>query len=344
MSKPPLPSQVGASSNHFCTPGSETEERARCDISVIIPVFNEAESLPELYARLDTVLSELGSSYEILFCNDGSTDGSSELIDRLVSANKGVGAVHLRRNFGKAAALDSGFRLARGRIIITMDADLQDEPQEIPRFLAKLDDGYDVVSGWKQVRNDPLSKTIPSRLFNAVVSRTSGIKLHDFNCGFKAYRSEALENLHLYGELHRYVPALLFWQGFRVTEIPVKHHSRQFGHSKYGAGRLLKGFFDLLTVILNTRYRSRPLHLFGFAGVALIILGAGCLSYLTVLWFLGLGPIGNRPLLLFGLLLVMVGVQLVSTGLLGELVNRSQYPENRDYVTRDILPPEDNDE
>lgn len=311
----------------------------RTPISIVIPVYNEVESLNELYERLSIVLSEINRTFEIIFINDGSTDGGAAALNQIAEDNSSVGVVHLRRNFGKAAALDAGFREARGEIVITMDADLQDEPAEIPRFLQKLDEGFDVVSGWKQLRHDPLSKTLPSKLFNWVVSRVSGLKLHDFNCGFKAYRRQALENLRVYGELHRYLPAILFWQGFQITEIPVQHHSRRFGKSKYGAARLLKGFFDLLTVVLNTRYRSRPLHLFGLAGAILIILGIGCLSYLSVLWMLGEGPIGNRPLLFLGLLLVMVGVQLVSTGLLGELIKRSQYPEAHDYVIRSTQAP-----
>jgi len=309
------------------------------EISVVVPLFNEEGSINELHARLSEALASRSEPYEILFVNDGSTDGSADRLEQLAARDAFVGVIHFRRNFGKAAALDAGFRRAQGRVVITMDADLQDEPAEIPNLLAKLNEGYDVVSGWKKVRHDPPGKTLPSKLFNRVVSVTSGIQLHDFNCGFKAYRAEALEGLSIYGELHRYLPVLLFWRGFRVTEIPVLHHPRKHGHSKYGWERLAKGFFDLLTVLLNTRYRSRPLHLFGLMGLLLGLLGGAILVYLTVLWFMGVRPIGNRPLLLLGLLMVMVGVQLVSTGLLGELINRSQPHESTRYVIGKVTAP-----
>jgi glycosyltransferase involved in cell wall biosynthesis len=244
-----------------------------------------------------------------------------------------VGVVHFRRNFGKAAALDAGFRRARGQIIFTMDADLQDDPNEIPNFLAKLEEGNDVVSGWKKKRNDPLGKTLPSKLFNFTVSRASGLRLKDFNCGFKAYRSEAVQGLGLYGELHRYIPVLVHFRGFRVAEIAVVHHPRTSGSSKYGVERLVKGFFDLLTVLLITRYRTRPLHLFGGVGLVFALIGFSCLAYLTVIWFLG-HRIGTRPLLSFGVLMVLVGVQLVSTGLLGEMISSTQVGVQPHYEIR----------
>lgn len=305
-----------------------------------MPVFNEAESLPQLYARLSEVLTPLQKRWELLFVDDGSTDNSGDAIESLRASDQRVGVIRFRRNFGKAAALDAGFKRCRGEVVITMDADLQDDPKEIPRFLDALDAGNDVVSGWKKVRHDPLGKTLPSKVFNVVVSRVSGLHLHDFNCGFKAYRAAALDNLSLYGELHRYVPVLLHARGFRITEIAVEHHPRQFGHSKYGFKRFAKGFFDLLTVLLNTRYRTRPLHLFGLGGALLGTAGFAILAYLTVLWFAGLGPIGNRPLLFLGLLLVMVGVQLVSTGLLGELINHSNRAQGTDYAIGELQLPD----
>lgn len=310
------------------------------EISVVIPLFNEEGSLVALHEKLTGVLRRIGRSYEILFVNDGSTDKSGEIIDGLVEADPHVGVVHFRRNFGKAAGLDAGFKRARGRIVFTMDADLQDDPEEIPNFLAKLDEGYDLVSGWKKKRHDPLGKTLPSKLFNFTVSRVSGLKLNDFNCGFKAYRADAIAKLDLYGELHRYVPVLVFWRGFRVTQIAVQHHARQWGKSKYGIERMAKGFFDLLTVLLITRYRSRPLHLFGFGGLLLMGLGFLCLAYLTVLWFMGEG-IGQRPLLFLGLLLMMVGVQVVTVGLLGEMINNASGGSGgrMSYVIREELAP-----
>lgn len=310
------------------------------EISVVIPLLNEAGTLRALHEKLIEVLTAVGKPYEILFVNDGSTDESASILDELAAADPHVGVIHFRRNFGKAAALDAGFRRARGDVVFTMDADLQDDPEEIPNFLAKLAEGWDLVSGWKQKRRDPLAKTLPSKLFNRTVSLVSGLKLNDFNCGFKAYRREAVEGLDLYGELHRYVPVLVFWRGFRVTQIAVRHHPRRWGKSKYGIERMAKGFFDLLTVLLITRYRTRPLHLFGLGGLAMASLGFFCLAYLTVLWFLG-ESIGHRPLLLLGLLLMVLGVQLVSVGLLGEMMNnaRSRAGLGVSYFVRAVREP-----
>jgi glycosyltransferase involved in cell wall biosynthesis len=308
-------------------------------ISVVIPLLDEEGTLVELHERLSAVLGARGEPYEILFVDDGSRDGSPAILRRLAEQDPAVGYVRFRRNFGKSAALDAGFRRARGRFIVTMDADLQDDPDEIPRLLATLEErDLDLVSGWKKKRHDPLGKTLPSKVFNFVVSRLTGLHLNDFNCGLKAYRAEALADVALYGELHRYIPVLVDWNGFRVGEIPVQHHPRKWGHSKYGVERMAKGFFDLLTVILLTRYRRRPLHLFGWAGLSMFALGFLCLAYLTVLWFLDMGPIGTRPLLFLGLLLVMVGVQLISTGLLGEMINSTRQVE-AGYIIREEQAP-----
>lgn len=309
------------------------------EISVVIPLYNEAETLEELHRQLKEVLEEQRRSYEILFVDDGSTDQSPEILARLTESDERVGVVAFRRNFGKAAALDAGFKQARGHTIITMDADLQDDPSEIPQFIAKLEAGFDLVNGWRKLRRDPWHKLLPSKIFNKMVVVLSGIRLRDFNCGFKACRAEALKDIDLYGELHRFIPVLVFSRGFRVTEIPVRHHPRRSGKSKYGLARLPKGFFDLMTVLLNTRYRTRPLHLFGFAGLLLSGLGFLVLSYLTVLWFMGVRPIGNRPLLFLGLLLMVVGVQLISTGLLGELINRAQQGDTPNYVIQSVSRP-----
>ena len=303
-------------------------------ISIVVPFLDEEGSLEALHAKLTEVMVGIGQSYEIVLVDDGSRDGSSGIADALAERDPHVGVVHFRRNFGKAAALDAGFKRARGRIIFSMDADLQDDPAEIPNFLAKLDEGYDLVSGWKQKRRDPIGKTLPSKVFNMVVAQTSGLKLKDFNCGFKAYRAEALAGLELYGDLHRYVPVLVHFRGFRVTQIPVMHHPRRTGVSKYGVERMVRGFFDLLTILLITRYRARPLHLFGGVGLAFAALGFGCLVYLTVLWFEGRG-IGQRPLLLLGVLLVLLGIQLISTGLLGEMIGSVQVRDRPHYVVRD---------
>jgi glycosyltransferase involved in cell wall biosynthesis len=272
-----------------------------------------------LHQRITTVVEGLTDHYEILFINDGSTDGSASVLERLWRSDKHVKVLQLRRNFGKAAALAVGFEEAKGDIVITMDADLQDDPEEIPRLVACLRDGYDVVSGWKQDRQDPPSKTLPSRLFNWVVSRTTGLKLHDFNCGFKAYRREVVKNVRLYGELHRFIPALAHGQGFRVTELPVKHHPRRFGKSKYGIERLLRGFFDLMTVLFLTRYLKKPLHLFGSIGLLVFVVGMIINFYLVWLKIQG-QSIGTRPLLSLGVLMVLVGIQLFCTGLIAELL------------------------
>jgi glycosyltransferase involved in cell wall biosynthesis len=311
---------------------------AEPDLSVVIPFLDEEGSLEELHIKLSAVLATTGLSYEILFIDDGSRDRGGDLAQQIAARDPQVGIVRFRRNFGKAAALDAGFKRARGKIIFTMDADLQDDPDEIPNFLAKLDEGYDLVSGWKKKRLDPLGKTLPSKLFNFVVSRVSGLKLKDFNCGFKAYRRETVQELDLYGELHRYVPVLVHFRGFRIAQIPVRHHPRRSGSSKYGMDRLVKGFFDLLTVLVITRYRARPLHLFGGVGLVFAFVGFCCLAYLTVIWFTG-QSIGTRPLLLLGVLLMLVGVQLVSTGLLGEMISSTQIGVRAHYeVVTERLP------
>ena len=308
------------------------EEDARPLVSFIIPLLDEALTIGDLRDQIAAEMARLAvERYEIVFVDDGSTDGSSELLDRLHGEDARVSVIHFRRNFGKAAAIDAGFSHSRGRIIFTMDADLQDDPGEIGHFLARLDEGYDLVNGWKRVRHDPITKTLPSKLFNMTLSSISGLALHDFNCGFKAYRREAASAIDVYGELHRYIPILVHWKGFRVTEIEVRHHPRRFGRSKYGIERILRGFFDCLTIILLTRYESRPLHLFGNVGVMMGAFGGALLSYLTAVWFLG-GSIGQRPLLILGVLLVLVGVQLVSAGLVAEMLTRQNNQLRKNYM------------
>lgn len=316
----------------------QSSRRMEPRVSIVIPLFDEEGTLEELHAKLTSVLVRLGRPYEILFVDDGSRDGSGRIVQELAERDPAVGYVRFRRNFGKSAALDAGFRRARGEIVITMDADLQDDPEEVPRLIEALEtQELDLVSGWKQKRHDPLGKTLPSKLFNFTVRKLTGLKLNDFNCGLKAYRREAIDGLDMYGELHRYVPVLVDWRGFSVGEIAVKHHARKWGKSKYGIERMAKGFFDLLTVILLTRYRRRPLHLFGWAGLVMFTLGFACLAYLTVIWFLG-HSIGTRPLLVLGMLLVMVGVQLISTGLLGEMINSTRAVEPGYTIRSERMP------
>ena len=299
--------------------------RLKADLSVIIPLVNERGSLPELYQRLTDVLKENNREYEIIFVDDGSSDGSVELCRSLVESDARVTLVELRRNFGKATALQAGFQVAKGAIIITMDADLQDDPVEIPRFLEALEEDVDLVSGWKQNRQDPLTKTLPSRLFNFATSLLTGIKLRDFNCGFKAYRREVVQSLDLYGELHRYIPVLAYANGFRIGEIPVNHHRRSHGKSKYSFERFLRGAFDLITVLFLGSFKRRPLHLFGLIGIALFGVGFAIDLYLSLLWLTGIAYIGNRPLLILGTLLIIVGVQVLIFGLLAEMVTAATY-------------------
>ena len=293
-------------------------------ISFVIPVYNEKDTLEELYKRIEAVMQkERYHDFEVIWIDDGSTDGSWECIDKLTRKHpKHIKAIRLRRNFGKAQGLSSGFLVATGDIIFTMDADLQDDPIEISNFINKIDEGYDLVSGWKFKRLDPLSKTIPSKIFNIFAQNISGIKLHDFNCGFKAYRKEVLNAIRVYGELHRYIPILAHHQGFRIGELKVLHHPREFGKSKYGLERYVRGGLDLLTVIATTRYLQRPGHLFGGVGISLGLVGFGILAYLVAVWFSG-HHIGTRPLLSFGIMMVLMGVQFISLGLIAELLVRN---------------------
>ncbi|HUK95416.1 MAG TPA: glycosyltransferase family 2 protein [Gaiellaceae bacterium] len=294
-------------------------------ISVIVPVHDEERTVALLYDELQAALEPLDQAWETVFVDDGSTDGSFGALTRLHSAHDNVRVVRLRRNFGKAAALAAGFANAQGDIVVTIDADLQDDPAEIPRLLAKLDEGFDLVSGWKTRRRDPLTRRIPSKIFNWVTGRVSGLRLHDLNCGLKAYRAEVVRDLRLYGELHRFIPVLAHYNGFRIAELPVNHRPREHGRSRYGVERYVRGFLDLLTVSFIGRYRHRPLHLFGGLGLVLSSLGFVVLVYLTVLKLTG-HAIGERPLLTLGVLLVVVGLQFFSLGLISELVT-SQHEE-----------------
>ena len=307
-------------------------------VSVVIPVFNERENVAKLYQELVTVLeSHSDKACEVIFVDDGSSDGTFEVLEALHARDARVKVIQFRRNFGKSAALSAGFAAAQGEVIFTMDGDLQDDPAEIPHFLESLAAGFDLVSGWKYPRHDPISKTLPSKLFNATVRLTTGVQLHDFNCGFKAYRREVIEEIRLYGELHRYTPILAAQKGFRVAEIKVAHRPRKFGRSKYGFRRFARGFFDLLTVLFLGAYTWRPLHLFGWAGIGSFTLGFLINLYLAVLWFQGQGPIGNRPLLTLGVLLMIIGVQFFSMGLLAEMITQQQAQEQSTYSIRNRL-------
>ncbi|GBE30034.1 undecaprenyl-phosphate 4-deoxy-4-formamido-L-arabinose transferase [bacterium BMS3Bbin04] len=286
------------------------------------------ESLPHLKEALDEVLERESLSAEIIFINDGSRDGSDDILKSFTESDQRVNIIHFRRNRGKSAALAAGFQLARGVFVVTMDADLQDDPNEIPNLIARLEDGYDMISGWKKKRNDPLSKTLPSRFFNGVARATSGIKIHDFNCGLKIYRNEVVQTIELYGELHRFIPILAKNQGWVVGELVVQHHPRRWGRTKFGISRFMSGFFDLLTVLFLVRYSTSPMHLFGAVGLIFGFSGFGILAVMSVQWWMG-QPIGDRPLFFLGILLIIVGVQFFSMGLIGEQINHMRQKTER---------------
>jgi glycosyltransferase involved in cell wall biosynthesis len=302
-------------------------------ISLIIPLLNEEESLNPLTNEIRKALKPLNLSYEVIFVDDGSTDNSLKIIKEICRTDKRFKFLSFRKNYGKSAAIQMGFRNATGDLLITMDADLQDDPNEVPNLIKKMEEGYDLVSGWKKVRHDPFIKKISSKFFNFVTRVISGIKIHDFNCGLKAYRKEVTENIKVYGELHRYVPVLANWQGFRVSEIPVKHHPRRYGITKFGVTRFFKGFIDLITVRFATRYIKRPMHLFGFLGVLSFLAGIIVNGYLSYLWIAGV-PLSNRPLLFLGILLIIVGVQFFSVGLLGEMLVNN-FADEKEYQIKD---------
>jgi glycosyltransferase involved in cell wall biosynthesis len=262
------------------------------------------------------------ATFEIVFVNDGSSDGSTAVLDQLAASDPHVVVIHFRRNFGKSPALAAGFDHVRGAIVLTMDADLQDDPAMIPEFVARIRAGADLVSGWKQTRHDPIDKTLPSRVFNGVLSRVSGVKLHDFNCGFKAYRRECVQELRVYGGFHRFLPVFAADRGFKVEELVVQHRARKYGQSKFGTTRFIDGLLDLPTVLLITRYRTKPLHFFGVPGTLLTVPGLMILAYLSVLWFLG-HPVGTRPLLQLGVLMTIMGVQIMCVGLVAEVIVRT---------------------
>jgi len=300
------------------------------EISVVVPLLNESLSLPELHDRLAAVLEKITSRHEIIFVDDGSDDGSLQILREISARDRFARYVRFRRNFGKSAALAAGFRAARYDIIATMDADLQDIPEQMPAMIARMDEGYDLVSGWRHQRRDKLTRKLGSRLYNRVTSLLTGVRLHDINCGFKIYRKEVLDEVLVYGERHRYIPVLASYRGFRLGEVKIEHSERAYGHSRYGLGRVLGGIFSLLTVILLTRYTNKPLHFFGFMGLGLAGVGVAIDTYLIVLRVFFNQWLSNRPILIIGTLLAIVGVQLVLFGLLAEMIAFS-YRRESDY-------------
>ncbi len=296
-------------------------------LSFVIPVFNEQDSLKQLYSEIIKNISKY--EYEIIFIDDGSTDESYNILKNLAETDKSIKLIKFRKNFGKSAGLNVGFEATTGDIVFTMDADLQDDPREIDQFIKKLEEGYDMVTGWKVKRLDPISKTWPSKLFNKVTSNMFNLKLHDYNCGYKAYRKEVINEIDIYGEMHRYIPALASSIGFKIAEIPVNHRKREFGKTKYGSERYLRGFLDLLTVKLVTGYIHSPLYLFGRIGFGFGLVGFIIALYLSIMK-IGFGtPLYNRPLLYLGTLLMIVGLQFFSIGLLGELIINRNREANR---------------
>ncbi len=303
------------------------------EISIIIPLLNEEESLKPLHEMLKKQLDEIGKTYEIIFVDDGSTDDSLKELLKLKQTDPAIKIIQFQKNYGKSAALSTGFSKASGDVVITMDADLQDDPNEIPRLIEKLNEGYDLVSGWKKERKDPLSKRLPSKFFNKATSLATGVHLHDHNCGLKAYTNRVVKTVSIYGELHRYIPSLANSFGFKITEIPVKHHARKFGKTKFGLWRFFSGFLDLLSVTFLTKFTRSPLHLFGIAGLLLILIGFGINLYLTFLKYFYNAGIGDRPLLFLGVLLMIVGFQFVSLGLIGEMLANMRN-QDQNYVIK----------
>jgi glycosyltransferase involved in cell wall biosynthesis len=305
-------------------------------VSVIIPLLNEEESLKELSQKLEAVLDIINCSYEVIFVDDGSTDRSFDKIREIHSSNSRFKCIKFRKNYGKSAALAAGFKASKGSYVITMDADLQDDPNEIPELLKTLQSGYDLVSGWKKIRYDPFIKRNTSKIFNYVTSKLSGVRLHDFNCGIKGYKRDVVKSLKVYGEMHRYLPALAHLAGFKVTEKIVKHHPRKFGKTKFGASRFVNGFLDVITVVFTNKYMKKPLHLFGMLGILSFLSGFIITLYLTYLKFFEGASISNRPLFLVGVLFIIIGVQFISLGLIAEMITKTNAHEE-DFLIEKTL-------
>ena len=305
------------------------------DISVVVPIYNEVETIPLLVERITDVLKEMDCTYEFICVDDGSTDGSVALLKEMSRARDDLQAVFLRRNYGQSAAMSAGFHYARGRVIVTLDGDLQNEPADIPTVYNKLQEGYDLVSGWRKERqDDAVTRLLPSKIANGLIARVTGVRLHDYGCSLKAYRAEVVHDMHLYGELHRFLPALAYIEGARITEIPVRHHARQFGHSKYGLGRTIRVVMDLLTIYFMKTFLTRPMHVFGPFGIIATVSGFGIGVYLTFLKIFFNQSLDDRPLLMLAVLLLISGIQLFSFGLLAELAMRTYHESQRRPIYR----------
>jgi glycosyltransferase involved in cell wall biosynthesis len=307
-------------------------------LSIVVPAYNEAESLDQLSKEIDAVCNKLSLQYEVIFVNDGSTDGTQQAIEKLHARyGKRIKGIQFRTNYGKAAALHAGFQAATGDYVLTLDADLQDDPAELPKLFEKLDEGFDLVTGWKLKRRDSFIKNKTSKVFNAATNAIAGTNLHDHNCGYKLYRAETAKDLNLYGELHRYIPVLLTAQGYKVAEVRVAHRKRSYGSSKYGPIRFINGALDLLTVLFITKFRSRPLHFFGYIGLVSLAIGVLIGLYLSIYKFSMHRSIGSRPLLQLAVLLVVVGVQITVTGIVAEMMTASGHERMPAYKIRKVL-------
>ena len=310
------------------------------DVSIVVPLLNEEESVESLYSSVKGVMELIGKEYEILFVDDGSTDGTFEALAKISKRDNKVKVIRFRRNFGQTAAMSAGFDYASGSIIVTMDGDLQNDPRDIPRLLEKMERGYDIVSGWRVNRKDKLvSRKLPSKIANWLIGVVTGVKLHDYGCSLKAYRAEVIKNVHLYGEMHRFIPALASWFGANITEIPVNHYSRKYGRTKYGISRTLRVVLDLITVKFLLEFSTRPLQMFGLVGMVSFTAGLLINLYLTFLKLAFGAPLASRPLLLLGILLMFLGVQFITIGLLAELQVRTYHEAQGKpiYVVKEIL-------
>ena len=309
-------------------------------VSLVIPIYNERENIPRLYDEIKEVMEEMGEEYEIIFVNDGSTDGSDQVLNSIAQADPRVMVIHLRRNFGQTAAMSAGFHHAAGDIVITMDGDLQNDPRDIPRLLEKLNEGYDIVSGWRKERKDPYwTRVFPSQVANALISRLTGVKLHDYGCSLKAYRRDIIKELKLYGEQHRFIPALASELGCKIAEIPVNHRPRTAGRSKYGLSRVFKVLLDLITIKFLLFYKAKPMRIFGGVGSILFLLGVIPLGYLILYKLFTGASIGGRPLLVISTLFTLAGLQLICLGILGELLIRLYFETNNKvpYYIREVV-------
>lgn len=319
---------------------NESYSKRQPDVSIVVPIYNEVESLPQLIEAIASSLSETGLNYELICVDDGSKDGSAELLKEKSPTYPFLRAVILRRNYGQTAAMAAGFKHARGRTIVTLDGDLQNDPADIPMLIAKLDEGYDLVTGWRKNRQDAaLTRLLPSKIANWLIRQITGVHVHDYGCSLKAYRAEVVADMNLYGELHRFLPALAFIEGARITELPVRHHARRHGQSKYGLGRTFRVVLDLLTIYFMKKFLTRPMHVFGLLGILAMIAGIFLGGYLTVLKLVWHQSIGDRPLLILAVVLLLTGVQLFCFGLLAELLMRT-YHESQGrpiYRVREII-------